>query len=107
MAGRRQRAECVRRGVSYPALPSVIAGLDPAIPIIWHGRALISGMAGSSPAMTIYQRQGVPYCGGSEPRYELIAMMSSSERLATTGFISSAAFPALEPCFKSNSCRAM
>ena len=31
---------------------TVIAGLDPAIPIMWHGRALISGMAGSSPAMT-------------------------------------------------------
>jgi hypothetical protein len=31
---------------------AVIAGLDPAIPIIWHGRALLSGMAGSSPAMT-------------------------------------------------------
>ena len=30
----------------------VIAGLDPAIPIVWHGRAFISGMAGLSPAMT-------------------------------------------------------
>jgi len=39
-----------------------------------------------------------PYCGGSEPRYEEIAMMSSSDRLATTGFINAAAFPALEPC---------
>jgi hypothetical protein len=26
----------------------VIAGLDPAIPIMWHGRAFPSGMAGSS-----------------------------------------------------------
>jgi hypothetical protein len=32
---------------------AVIAGLDPAIPIMWHGCALLSGMAGSSPAMTI------------------------------------------------------
>jgi hypothetical protein len=31
----------------------VIAGLDPAIPITWHRRAFLSGMAGSSPAMTI------------------------------------------------------
>jgi hypothetical protein len=35
--------------------------------------------------------------GDSEPRYEEIAMMSSSDRLATTGFINSVAFPALEP----------
>jgi hypothetical protein len=28
-------------------------GRDPAIPIMWHCCALISGMAGSSPAMTI------------------------------------------------------
>jgi hypothetical protein len=33
---------------------AVIAGLDPAIPIMWRGRASISGMAGSSPAMTIH-----------------------------------------------------
>jgi hypothetical protein len=32
---------------------AVIAGLDPAIPIVRHGRAILSGMAGSSPAMTI------------------------------------------------------
>jgi hypothetical protein len=31
---------------------AVIAGLDPAIPIMWHGRAMLIGMAGSSPAMT-------------------------------------------------------
>jgi hypothetical protein len=30
----------------------VIAGLDPAIPIAGHGRCLMIGMAGSSPAMT-------------------------------------------------------
>jgi hypothetical protein len=36
---------------------SVIAGLDPAIPIRWHGCALLSGMAGSSPAMTVQQKQ--------------------------------------------------
>jgi hypothetical protein len=34
---------------------SVIAGL-PAIPIMWHGGAFLSGMAGSSPAMTIPQK---------------------------------------------------
>jgi hypothetical protein len=32
---------------------AVIAGLDPAIPIMWHGGASLSGMAGSSPAMRI------------------------------------------------------
>ncbi len=32
---------------------AVIAGLVPATPIMWHGRALLSGMAGTSPAMTI------------------------------------------------------
>jgi hypothetical protein len=34
-------------------LSPVIAGLDQAIPIMSHGRAPLSGMAGSSPAMTI------------------------------------------------------
>ena len=40
--------------VSWDAvdLPAVIAGLDPAIPIMWYGRAFLSEMAGSSPAMT-------------------------------------------------------
>jgi hypothetical protein len=32
---------------------SVIAGLDPAIPIVGRGGAIFIGMAGSSPAMTI------------------------------------------------------
>jgi hypothetical protein len=32
---------------------AVIAGLDPAIPIMWHGRAPAIGVAGTSPAMTI------------------------------------------------------
>jgi hypothetical protein len=32
---------------------TVIAGLVPATPIKWHGRASLSGVAGSSPAMTI------------------------------------------------------
>jgi hypothetical protein len=32
---------------------AVIAGLDPAIPIMWHGCASLSGMAGTSSAMTI------------------------------------------------------
>jgi hypothetical protein len=31
---------------------AVIAGLVPATPIMWHGRALLSGVAGTSPAMT-------------------------------------------------------
>jgi hypothetical protein len=35
--------------------PNVIAGLDPAVPIRWHGCAFLSGMAGWSPAMTIPQ----------------------------------------------------
>jgi hypothetical protein len=29
-----------------------MAGLDPAIPIVGHGRAKLIGIAGSSPAMT-------------------------------------------------------
>jgi hypothetical protein len=33
--------------------PVVIAGLDPAIPIVWHDGAFLREMAGSSPAMTI------------------------------------------------------
>jgi hypothetical protein len=37
-------------GVDFPA---VIAGLDPAIPIVRHGRAIVIGVAGTSPAMTI------------------------------------------------------
>ena len=45
---------------------------------------------------TLRQRRD-PYCGGSEPRYDEIAMMSSSDRLETTGFINAAAFPALDP----------
>jgi hypothetical protein len=32
-----------------------IAEPDPTIPIMWHGCAYLSGMAGSSPAMTIPQ----------------------------------------------------
>jgi hypothetical protein len=31
---------------------NVIAGLVPATPIVWHGGALLSGVAGTSPAMT-------------------------------------------------------
>jgi hypothetical protein len=37
----------------HDSTTAVIAGLDPAIPIMWHGGAFISGMAGSSPAMTV------------------------------------------------------
>jgi hypothetical protein len=32
---------------------TVIAGLVPATPIKWHGRASLSGVAGTSPATTI------------------------------------------------------
>jgi hypothetical protein len=35
---------------------AVIAGHDPAIPITWHSRAILSGMVGSSPAKTIQER---------------------------------------------------
>ena len=35
------------------ATPRVIAGLVPATPIVWHGGASISGVAGTSPAMTV------------------------------------------------------
>jgi hypothetical protein len=31
----------------------IIAGLVPTTPIMWHGRALLSGVAGTSPAVTI------------------------------------------------------
>jgi hypothetical protein len=37
------------------------------------------------------------HCGGSEPRYAEIAIISSSERLETTFFISATAVPALDP----------
>jgi hypothetical protein len=40
-------------------LTAVIAGLDPAIPIMWHGCAFLSGMAGSSPAMTVRTKSGL------------------------------------------------
>jgi hypothetical protein len=46
---------------------AVIAGLDPAIPIMWHGRGSVSGMAGSSrssPAMTIHQGTGLIVSAG-------------------------------------------
>jgi hypothetical protein len=43
-----------RRLIFIP--PAVIAGLDPAIPIMWHGRAILSGMAAPSPAMMIPQK---------------------------------------------------
>ena len=38
------------RGRKSPQL--VMAGLVPATPIIWHGRAAAIGVAGPSPAMT-------------------------------------------------------
>jgi hypothetical protein len=30
-----------------------MAGLVPATPIMWHGRAKVIGVAGTSPAMTL------------------------------------------------------
>ncbi len=48
-AGER-RAMAVAVGSTGPN--AVIAGLDPAIPIVWHGCTFLSGMAGSSTAMT-------------------------------------------------------
>jgi hypothetical protein len=43
------------------ALSAVIAGLEPAILIMAHGGASLIGMAGSSPAMTIFdERNAVP-----------------------------------------------
>jgi hypothetical protein len=35
-----------------PASLHVMAGLGPATPIVWHGRAPVIGVAGTSPAMT-------------------------------------------------------
>jgi hypothetical protein len=31
-------------------------GLVPATPIMWHGRAFLIGVAGTSPAMTLMQK---------------------------------------------------
>jgi hypothetical protein len=39
---------------------AVIAGLDPAIPIIRHGGASTSGMAGSSPGHDVLCEANVP-----------------------------------------------
>ncbi len=36
-----------------PTQPLVIAGLVPATPIVGHSRAMMIGVAGTSPAMTI------------------------------------------------------
>lgn len=47
------------------------------------------------------------HCGGSDPRYAEIAIMSSSERFETTFFISAAAVPALDPFWMQMSCRAI
>jgi hypothetical protein len=46
----------VRISVNAPSGPpysAVIAGLVPATPIMWHGGVLLSGVAGTSPAMTL------------------------------------------------------
>ena len=51
----RARCEGVRRPAGAPrpfTLHAVIAGPVPATPIIRHGRAMLSGVAGTSPAMT-------------------------------------------------------
>jgi hypothetical protein len=47
------------------------------------------------------------HCGGSDPRYAEIAIMSSSERVETTFFINAAAVPALDPFWMQMSCRAI
>jgi hypothetical protein len=51
---------CSKARAEEMDLFAVIAGLDPAIPIMRHGRASLSGMAGSSQAMTIQS-----FAGGS------------------------------------------
>jgi hypothetical protein len=63
------------RGNTHGALHSfpVIAGLDPAIPIMWHGRALLSGMAGSSPAMTYQWVRYTPLASVTRRRSSLIS----------------------------------
>jgi hypothetical protein len=91
---------------------TVMAGSTYEIHVLRSGGDYLSPRAGRGSnavvsGIRLGKRPNVFYCGGSDPRYELIAMMSSSERLATTGFISSAAFPALEPCLRSKSWRAM
>src|SRR5665213_208578 len=47
------------------------------------------------------------YSGGSEPKYAEIAIISSSESLATTFFINAVAVPALEPFCIVINCRAI
>jgi hypothetical protein len=37
----------------------VMAGLVPATPIIWHGRAPLIGVAGTSPAMTSVESDAI------------------------------------------------
>jgi hypothetical protein len=46
--------DCWGRGALTSQSTIVIAGLVPATPIILHGRATVSGVAGTSPAMTTY-----------------------------------------------------
>jgi hypothetical protein len=36
---------------------AVIAGLVPATPMMWHGGAPVIGVAGTSPAMTIFNQR--------------------------------------------------
>jgi hypothetical protein len=50
---RLQRAAGDPKGAARTPFYCVIAGLDPAIPIVWHGRAPLIGVAGSSLATTI------------------------------------------------------
>jgi hypothetical protein len=46
-------------GAHAGPLYCVIAGLDPAIPMMRHSRALLIGVAGSSPATTTLCELGV------------------------------------------------
>jgi hypothetical protein len=42
----------------------VMAGLVPATPMIWHGRAPLIGVAGTSPAMTLKAGRALPRTRG-------------------------------------------
>jgi hypothetical protein len=54
-----QRAAGDPKGAASMPFYCVIAGLDPAIPIAWHSRALLIGVAGSSPATTTLRELSV------------------------------------------------
>jgi hypothetical protein len=60
----------------------VIAGLVPATPIMGHGRAVVIGVAGTSPAMTVKPREA-PYSpaaagsGMARPRRSFLSNSAS------------------------------